>query len=486
MTDLHIRTGGPTRHRMVAVAAVLIGLLVVGLGGTVVGAESPAFRPSRIPLVGRTTTICSVTEPDGEVPTQQVAAVVSRQAPGREGELTGTPLGADKPSLTITEQGKAKQLPGIREPMVMAGEGVMATASTAAVFSLASEGVDTGLMAAPCLAPATSQWFTGVGANDADRTELVLTNADDAQAQVDLRFYGRNGRVVVPGSPGLVIEAHSSRTVSLSSLVTVEGPLGLAVQASEGRVTAVAKRIRTDKLKPVGVDWQLPTAAPATMLAIPAVPEDRGPRELVVTNPGTERASVTVQVLGLQGAYAPAGAETLNVPAESSASVNLEPGLAGEAGTVKLRSDQPVVGAVISSSDRDGAEADLAVQSAAVPLVRTGVSALATTESLASQLVLSNTGAEDTSVSFEVISFDGVQLRSDDVLLGPDSTATRRLTSTPPSYVVVRVPDGSSIVGGVVLTQPEGKVASLATVPLTSPDVASRAPRTQLDPAVGR
>jgi hypothetical protein len=92
----------------------------------------------------------------------------------------------------------------------------------------------------------------------------------------------------------------------------------------------------------------------------------------------------------------------------------------------------------------------------------------------------------DTPVSFEVLSFNGVVLRTDDVLLGPDSTATRRLTSAAPSYVVVRVPDGSSVVGGVALTRPEGDVAGLATIPLTSPDVASRAPRTQLDPSVGR
>jgi hypothetical protein len=486
MSELRIAGGGPARRRIVTVAAVLIGLLVVGLGGTLVDAASPTFRPSRIPLVGRTTTICNVIKPDGGSASQQVAAVVSRQAPGREGQLTGTPLGANTPSLTIAEQGKAKRLPDVDGPVVMAGVGIMATASSAAVFSQASDGVDAGLTAAPCLAPATSHWFTGLGASETDRTELVLTNADDSAAQVDLRFYGRNGRVVVPGSPGLVIEAHSSRTVSLSSLVTVDGPLGLAVQASEGRVAAVAKRIRSDKLKPIGVDWQVPTATPALSVAIPAVPEDKGARELVVTNPGTERASVTVQVLGLQGAYAPAGAETVNVPAESSTSLNLEPGLAGEAGTIKLASDQPVVGAVVSSSARDGAQPDMAVQSASVPLVRTGVSALGTVQSLDSQLVLSNTGAKDAALSFDVISFDGVVLRSDDVLLGPDSTATRRLSSPAPSYVVVRVPDGSLIVGGVVLTQPDGNVGGLATIPLTSPDVASRAPRTQLDPSVGR
>jgi hypothetical protein len=486
MTALRIPGSGPARRRVITVAAALVGLLAVGVGGSVVNAADPTFRPTRIPLVGRTTTVCSVTAPAGGSATAQVAAVVSRQAPGREGQLTGTPLGADKASLTITEQGKAKQIPSVRAPVVMAGVGVMATASSAAAFSEGSEGVDAGLMAAPCLAPGTSHWFSGLGASEADRTELILTNADDAQAQVDLRFYGRDGRVVVPGSPGLVIEARSSQTVSLTSLVTVEGPLGLAVQAGQGRVTAVAKRTRSDGLRPAGVDWQVPTVAPALSVAIPGVPEDEGARELVVTNPGTERASVTVQVLGLQGPYAPSGAETVDIPPESSAALDLEPGLAGEAGTVKLVSDKPVTGAVISSSRRAGAQADLAVQSGSLPLVRTGVSPLATIQSGDSELVLSNVGTRDTPVSFEVLSFDGVVLRTDDVLLGPDSTATRRLTSAPPSYVVVRVPDASSVVGGVVLTQPEADVAGLATIPLTSPDVASRAPRTELDPSVGR
>ena len=206
MAELRIPGSGPTRRRVVTVVAALVGLLLVAVGGTVVDAAAPTFRPTRIPLVGRTTTICNVTKPTSGQPTARVAAVVSRQAPGREGKLTGTPLGAKKASLTITEQGKAKQVLAVETSVVMAGVGVMATASSAAAFSEASSGVDAGLMAAPCLAPGTSHWFTGLGASDADRTELILTNADDAQAQVDLRFYGRAGRVVVPGSPGLVIE----------------------------------------------------------------------------------------------------------------------------------------------------------------------------------------------------------------------------------------------------------------------------------------
>jgi hypothetical protein len=486
MADFNTGPDKPNRRRIVTLVAALLGLGLIGIGGTVVDAAEPPFRPSRIPLVGRTTTICTATPPTSGAATTQVAAVVSRQAPGRQGELTGTPLAGGKAELTIAEQGKASQLSGVRDPVVMAGVGVMATASSAAVFNLATEGVDTGLSAAPCLTPGTTHWFTGLGATEEDRTDLVLTNADDAQASVDLRFYGPKGRVVVPGSPGLVVDAQSTAIVSLSKQVNVEGPLAVAIQASQGRVSAVAKRTRASGLKPTGSDWQVPGLPPALSMAIPAVPEDDGARELVVTNPGPVRASVNVSVLGLQGPYAPSGAETVEVDAESSATVDLATGLAGEAGTIELTSDQPVIGAVVSSSRRSRAQPDIAVQSAAAPLVRTGVSALATTRAGQGELVLSNTGTTDAAVSFEVLSYDGVVLRTDDVLLGPDSTATRRLDSPAPSYVVVRVPEGSAVVGGVVLTQSEGEVAGLATLPLTSPDVASRAPRTEVDPGVGR
>ena len=148
----------------------------------------------------------------------------------------------------------------------------MASTTSGSVLSTATAGDDAGLAAAPCLTPATAHWFSGLGAEDADRTELILTNPDDTQAEVDLRFYGRRGRVVVPGSPGLTIAAHSSRTVSLSAVVKTEGALGLSVQTSQGRVTAVAKRLRTDNLKPAGVDWLLPSAGPSATVLIPGVP----------------------------------------------------------------------------------------------------------------------------------------------------------------------------------------------------------------------
>jgi Family of unknown function (DUF5719) len=487
MSDL--RLGGLTLpgRRAAALGAVLVGLLLIVVGGTFLSHET-ASHASRTPLVGRTTTICTTSAPPSGQPAgkTEVSAVSVREAPGRAGLLTGSTLNSRPSELKLTEPGKGAQQPGVTSPVVISADGSMATASSAVIVGDGVDGPEAGLKAAPCLAPATSHWFSGLGATDADRTDLILSNPDDAQAQVDLRFYGRTGRVAVPGSPGVVISAHESRTISLTSLVEAEGLLSVSVQASNGRVTAVAKRRHTDQLKPAGVDWQIPSASPSMIVAIPGVPEGPGDRQLVVTNPSTTRAHVGVQILGFQGPFEPTGAASLDVPPESTATVNLKDGLAGEAASVKLTSSMPVTGSVISTSRRGGTGIDLAVQSAATPLIRSGVSAVATSNIAESELIVSNSGDGDTQISFEVVSFEGVRLRSAGVVLAPNSTATRRLNSPAPAYVVVKVPDGSSVVGGVVLTQPTRDVAGLATIPLSSPDLASRAPATRPDYSVGQ
>lgn len=516
------RTGGaagagPVRRGLtVLVALVLLGLVVAG--GLAL-APQQARTATTTTSVGRTLKVCATgispsssgtpsaspssagpssagpsTPPSPSAEAEAAPGSVTAVASGPANRATSAPagrlevsgLGANKVELTVDRQGHGATLDRARAPVLLLGEGPIAATASGAVLSSNVDGPEAGLEAAPCLPPTTSAWFPGVASGGDDRTELVLSNPDDAQAELDLKFYGRRGRVVVPGSPGVVVAARSSRSISLTSLIEAQGPLSVSVEATVGRVSAVARRIRSAAGRPAGADWIVPATTPALTSVIPAVPGDDGTRELVVTNPGSIRATVAVQILGLQGAYAPAGAESLVVPPESSGTVQLRDGLAGGAAGVRLTSDQPVTGAVTSTSSRPGAGNDVAVQSAAPALVRTGVSAVASTDRADSELVLSNASGADTTVRFDVLSLAGVVLRSDEVLLAANGSATRRLNSPPPCYVVVRVPDASSVVGGVVLSQPEGPVAGLSTIPLTSPDIASRARRVEQDPGAGR
>lgn len=477
-------------RRLAVLSAAIVALLAIIVGGSALPVESAAPAPVRVAQIGRTTAVCTVAEPAADQPEDQgltttVSGITLRRDPDRPGSLIGTSLSNGDEALRVTESGKGAQADQITASIELSAEGSMASESAGSVFSVGTSGVDTGLAAAPCLAPGTTHWFSGLGASDTDRTELILTNPDDSQAEVDLRFYGPQGRVVVAGSPGLVIDARSTRVLSLSSAVKVEGPLGMSVQASVGRVAVVAKRLQSSGPKPAGVDWLLPSTPPELTTVIPGVPGDQGTRRLVLTNPGPERATASVQILGLQGPYAPTGADTVEVPQESSVTVDLEPGLATQAGSVLVTSDQPVTGTVVSGSARGAISEDISFQSAASPIVGVGVAATANTSAADAELIVSNPGNADSQVTFEVVSYEGVVLRTDQVLLTAGSTATRRVSSPAPSYVVVNVPDGSSVVGGVALSQSGGSAAGMAALPLTSPNLAARTPRSVSDPAVG-
>ncbi|HEU5484487.1 MAG TPA: DUF5719 family protein [Microlunatus sp.] len=471
-------------RRVLTVSIAVLAVALVIVGGTVLQPEAAPFRTTQAPLVGRTSTVCTTSPAEDAEAT--LSAVAVRKAPGRAGTLIATPIGSSSPLLTIDQQGFGDQQPAPGEPVVLNGTGVMATAGAGMVTSRASKGAEAGLMAAPCTAPATEHWFVGVGANASYRSELVLTNPDAGPAEVDLRFYGRNGVVVVPGSPNLMIEGGSTRTVSLDTLVTVEGPLTVSVRASTGRVSAVSLDRRSLDFEPTGADWQTSAVPPARSVVIPGIPEGAGTRALVVVNPGAERAQVTVSVLGVDGAFAPTGAETVEVPPESTAEIQVAAGLAGAAAGIELTSDQPVTGSVISEAIGEDALPDLAVQSAAAPIVRTGVVPLVHLDETDAQLVLSNGGDGDVPLSFEVYGYDGVKIDDDDVLLVPHATATRRLDVDEAAYLVVTVPGSASVVGGVTFLASSGGIAGVASVPVSSPDVASRAPQVEFDPAVGR
>ncbi|MDN5769415.1 MAG: DUF5719 family protein, partial [Microlunatus sp.] len=415
-----------------------------------------------------------------------ISAVAVRKAPAREGTFSGTQVGGRSAVLSLNQQGVGEQRTAPDRPVIMTAEGIMASAGSAMITSTASKGEQTGLMAAPCVAPATEHWFVGVGANPSYRTELVLTNTDASQAEVDLRFYGRNGMVVVPGSPGLVVEGGSSRTVSLDTLVTVQGPLTVSVRASVGRVSAVALDRRSVDFEPTGADWQTAAVAPARSVVIPGIPEGAGARTLVVANPGLSRATVKVSVLGADGGFAPAGAETIEVAPESTAEVSVAEGLAAAAAGIQLISDQPVTGSVVSEAIGEDALPDIAIQTASPPIARTGVVPLVYLAKTDAQLVLSNGGDDDVKLSFDVYGYDGVKLDTDDVLLVPHATSTRRLDVDEAAYLVISVPRNAQVVGGVTFLASSGGIAGMASVPVLSPDVASRAPQVEFDPSVGR
>ena len=155
MSPRRSQSTGPLRQ-VVTVAAALAAVALLVAGGTVLQPQSAPIAITQAPLVGRTTTVCTTT-PDKDA-TATLSAIAVRKAPGREGTLTATELGSDSPLITVEKQGFGEQKDAPEKPALLTGEGVMATAGSGVGGSRASKGEESGLMAAPCTAPATGPW----------------------------------------------------------------------------------------------------------------------------------------------------------------------------------------------------------------------------------------------------------------------------------------------------------------------------------------
>ena len=476
------------RGKLITVGAALAGLVLVGVGGSALPvAEGAGADRDTTPVIGRTTSVCTTEKGDSATKTWASAVVMPEETDSGAGQLTGRLVSGAEAAVTVREKGRGALLAQPDEPLVLQAEGAMASLSGGATFTNSTGGPDRGLSLAGCAAPATEHWFSGLGAADDHRSELVLTNPDQSQAEVDLRLYGADGILQASGGLGMVLPGNSTRTVALESLVDTEDLLSARVRTTAGRVAVAARdRVTDDESAPAGSDWIGATRAPAKSAVIPGVPGGAGARELVVANPSDRRTTVAIEALGADGTFAPADADEIEVGAESSAAIRLDEALAGESVALRLTSAQPVTGVVRASSERQGAASDVSVSVAGPGLVSAGLAPVAVTSGTASSLLLSNPGSEPVDVPIELFSLDGNSLMSETLSVPAGGSVGKDLPGKNAAFLVARTPEGSEVHGGVVITQRSGDVAGLTGLALTSPDVAARAPDATRDPATTR
>ncbi len=502
------------RGWLVALVAVAL-VAVIAFGGVRLPTETAARPQPLAPSLGRTGSVCTVPGAGagaGASPTPtptpsptpgaattgdqsqpfQVAAVNVRQgsgaSPGNSGSLTATVLGGSDTStvIDVTATGAGQLLRRPKGSLVLNAAGVMSTTSAGAVYSDTDTGEDRGLQLGPCVVPGVDQWLTGLGAAEGLRSDLVLTNPDASDAEVDLRIYGEDGPVSAAGASGLTVPANDSLTVSLADLIDTAGSIAVQVRASAGRVAVMAQDVRSSGDDPAGADFHPVSTRPALQQVIPGIPGGKGARSLELVNPGQRRATVQIGVLGPNGAFSPAGAAEIAVPAQSTAGIDLSEGLAAQIGTVRLVSDQPVTAAVESISQSSDSAEDIAVSTAQPHVGRTSVAPLAIAADTTSQLAIGNAGRSAVTVSLQLFSLDGVSLYTEDVPIAPRSTASRQLTQPAPAYLVLRVPARADVYAGIALSSVQDTVAGLAAAALTSPDLTGRSIVVRSEPQVAR
>lgn len=493
--------------RAVTGTAVLIvaaaSAAAIGAAGILVPVQHADPVAAAVPVQGRTSSVCTtgtVTSGNNssdnssnisDSAESHVYAATTRAEVGAAGTVTGRSLGdgdGGVPVLSIDRQGQSKIIDRPDKSLVLVADGVMAGASAGMVYGNTDTGEDRGLSLAPCTSPAVQQWFTGLGAADGYRSELVLTNPDDRQAEVDLEFFGPQGPIQVPGASGLIIPAGSSRTLSLEDLLgKVDGDISVRVKASVGRVAVIARDLRSDDRNvPTGADWHPSSAAPATSQIIPAIPGGSGDRKLVIFNPGRRRADAKIEILGPDGPFAPADAATVSVGGRSSTSVDVASGLAKTIGTIRVVSDQPVVSAV--QSDRPGGKSasDIAVNTAQTPITGIGIAPAAVIDGSQTEFAISNGGDKISNADVTLYNTDGVSIYHEQIPVPAGGSIERRVSQAGPASLVVRTQNGSALYAGITLQQTSGDVSGLAAAALVTPALAGQARTPVQDPRVGQ
>lgn len=512
-------------RNVIGVATAALVVAGVGVAGRAVPAERPSSTPPPEAVVGKTSSVCT---PDtlgsaehSGAGSRVIAAAATKRSSSPTGKLTvGALDGSDSGGATV-QAGTARLIDEPEHSLVLTADQEMAAVSAGMVFGSARTGKDRGLSLAPCTRPAVDQWFTGLAAGGQLTSRLVLTNPDDRQAEVELAMYGQHGRLQVPGTSSIKIPARTRRTVSLADLLTdgdrdqstkdqstngtsrkgkskktEQNLVTVHVRARSGRIAAIARDRRSDAGTPMGAAWHAASATPAKEQVLPAVPGGGGSRTIMITNPNDRRAQVRFTVLGKDGRFTPAGADTVSVGGNSSATVDLATGLAEQTGTVVLRSDQPVTAAARSSwpagSGSGKKHGDIAVQPPEQPIRGFGVLPAAAIPGTTGVLALSNAGSATTKVSVTVAGLDGEPRTRHKLLIPAGSTIEQKIDPGGPAYAVVRSGSEADVYGGITLhrsgTDRKAKFRhyGLTTAALIAPDEASKAPPATSDPHVAR
>ncbi|WP_427884948.1 DUF5719 family protein [Kribbella sp. GL6] len=340
---------------VVAAMAVLAGLGVVTHPGKAdTRVEAAAAEPARS-VVNRTALACPALPAGGKM-TSVVNAVSptlpegTATAPGAAEPLSIAPLPAtSNPVGSLLKRGTIGSSPVTVSPLTLSikGTGPLAAGTVGTSTTTAPDGeVNRGMASVPCQLPGSDFWFVGASGASDRRDVLVLTNLDSINAEVNVSVYSRAGAADLPAARGIVVPAHGTAQLYLRQVAANLRDVALHVESTGGRVAAAVRSNASAGNTPVGVDWLNTSAAPATMVFVPAVAPGGGGRILSIANPSDLQATAGLTINGPNGPFKPAGLETVSVPAGSVRSISLDKVLNGDASAITITSDQPVTAAM--------------------------------------------------------------------------------------------------------------------------------------------
>ena len=430
-TRRHRRSLGQTVSRGVGVLTSLALAAAVGgvtwWGYTAPTTPTPQLQALSLAQPGGTTTYVCPHAPTNTLRGTDVGAMESATAivpaKGDGAAKSATYAGRSIPTDTATSMSTAEG--GILT--LAPADGRVANA-VGAVTTLTKSGDLRGLTAAPCTQPSAMSWIVGGSIAAGSSAELRLVNPGVTPATAKVTLYGSIGRLSLPSNGEITVPAGGSSSLALETKGSQDPRIAVSVEADGGSVVPTLVTESLDGETPAGTDVITPGAAPATDLVIPGVEivEPAAQGEVAdaktgadssdtpavrIINPGAAPATVSVTMLGKDGARPLSGAQSVTIDAGSVFDIQLAGVPAGTYG-VQVTSNTPVGAAarMVRSGGEYPARSkalvhDQAWAQAALPgAADSGLLAVPRATSLSSAVTVANSG-ETTSVTLS--SLDG-------------------------------------------------------------------------------
>ena len=509
-TRRHRRSLGQTVSRGVGVLTSLALAAAVGgvtwWGYTAPTTPTPQLQALSLAQPGGATTYVCPHAPTNTLRGTDVGAMDSTTAivpaKGTGAAQSATYAGRSVPTDTVTSMNSAEG--GILA--LVPADGRVANA-VGSVTTLTKSGDLRGLTAAPCTQPAAMSWIVGGSIAAGSSAELRLTNPGVTPATAKVTLYGSIGRLSLPSNGEVTVPAGGSSSLALETKGSQDPRIAVSVEADGGSVVPTLVTESLDGETPAGTDVITPGAAPATDLVIPGVeivePASQGevPQAKTgadssdtpavrIVNPGQAPATVSVTMLGKDGARSLSGAQSVTIDAGSVFDIQLAGVPAGTYG-VQVTSSTPVGAAVrmVRSGGEYPARSkalvhDQAWAQAALPgAADSGLLAVPRSASLSSAVTVANSGA---ATSVTLSSLDGswrqdvkVAKGSSVVVEVPAKVAAVRLNSAGQEDSSGASRTSSGLAAATIVTaQAGGDLAGtlISTVP-AQPDAAVQAQR---------
>ena len=509
-TRRHRRSLGQTVSRGVGVLTSLALAAAVGgvtwWGYTAPTTPTPQLQALSLAQPGGATTYVCPHAPTNTLRGTDVGAMESATAivpaKGDGAAKSATYAGRSIPTDTATSMSTAEG--GILT--LTPADGRVANA-VGSVTTLTKSGDLRGLTAAPCTQPSAMSWIVGGSIAAGSSAELRLVNPGVTPATAKVTLYGSIGRLSLPSNGEITVPAGGSSSLALETKGSQDPRIAVSVEADGGSVVPTLVTESLDGETPAGTDVITPGAAPATDLVIPGVEiiEPAAQGEVAdaktgadssdtpavrIVNPGAAPATVSVTMLGKDGARPLSGAQSVTIDAGSVFDIQLAGVPAGTYG-VQVTSNTPVGAAVrmVRSGGEYPARSkalvhDQAWAQAALPgAADSGLLAVPRAASLSSAVTVANSG-QATSVTLS--SLDGswkqdvkVAKGSSSVVEVPAKVSAVRLNAAGRKGSSGTSPTPSGLAAATIVTaQAGGDLAGtlISTVP-AQPDATVQAQR---------